>query len=101
MGVLQILVGLIIKKVEVIQDYFQLIFADSMILNIYNRYQYDGGSVLALEGKKLVSVIETNNKIVLDFEDSGKLTVSLLDEDYNGPEAIELIRKGEPPVVWR
>ena len=101
MGALQILVGLIIKKVQVVQDYCQLIFDDNTILNIYNKYQYDGSSVLALEGKKLVSVIETNNNVVLDFDDNGNLTVSLLDEDYNGPEAIELIRKGEPPVVWQ
>lgn len=101
MDTLQILVGLTIKKVEVLQDYFQLIFADSTILNIFNKYQYDGSSVLTLEGKKLVSVIETDYKIVLDFKDCGKLTVGLLDEDYNGPEAIELIRISEPPVVWQ
>jgi hypothetical protein len=45
--------------------------------------------------------METTNKIVLDFGDSGKLTVGMLDEDYNGPEAIELIQKGKPPVVWQ
>ena len=101
MDALQILVGLIIKKAEIIQDYFQLIFPKGTILNIYNKYQYDGGSVLALKGKKLVSVMETNNQIVLDFEDSGKLTVGLLDEDYSGPEALELIQEGKPPVVWQ
>jgi hypothetical protein len=101
MNALQILVGLLIKKAEIIQDYFQLIFPEGTILNIYNKYQYDGGSVLALEGKKLISVVETNNKIVLDFGDSGRLSVGLLDEDYNGPEAIELIRKGEPPIIWQ
>ena len=101
MDALQILVGLIIKKAEIIKDYFQLIFPKGTILNIYNRYQYDGGSVIALNGKKLLSVIETDNKIVLDFGDSGKLTVGLLDVDYNGPEALELIQEGKPPVVWQ
>ncbi len=101
MDALQILVDLIIKKVEILQDYFQLVFADNTTLNIFNKYQYDGSSVLVLEGEKLVSAIETKNKIVFEFKDSGKLTVSLLDKDYNGPEAIELIREGEPPVIWQ
>ncbi len=101
MEALQILVGLIIKKVEVLQDYVQLIFSDNTILNIFNKYQYDGSSVLVLEGKKLVSAIETKIKIVFEFKDSGKLTVSLLNKDYNGPEAIELIREGEPSVIWQ
>jgi len=100
MDVLQILVGSIIQMVEIIHDYLQLTFTDGTILNIYNKYQYDGESVLTFEGKKLISAIETDIKIILDIEDGGKIEVGLLDEDYNGPEAMELIRKDEPPVVW-
>lgn len=101
MNALEILVGLFINKVEIIQDYFQIIFQDGTILNIYNKYKYEGGSVVSLEGKKLLYVSESNNKILLDFGDNGILSIGLLEEDYNGPEAIGLIRKGEPLVVWQ
>lgn len=100
MTALQILIGLTISKIEEVHDYIQLVFSDGTTLSIFNNYYYDGGSVLAIEGKKIKSVEEVGSKVVIAFEDGGCMSVGMTDDDYNGPEAMVLRREGEPPVVW-
>ena len=100
MAALQILIGLIITKIEEVHDYIQLVFSDGTTLSIFNNNHYDGGSVLIVEGKKVVSVEEGDSKVVLTLDDGSCLSIGLSDDDYNGPEAIVLRRVGEFPVVW-
>ncbi len=100
MVALKILIGLIIRKVEEVHDYIQLIFSDGTTLSIFNNYYYDGGSVLALEGKKVKSVEDMDSKVVITFEDGGCMSICMTDDDYNGPEAMVLRREGESPIVW-
>jgi hypothetical protein len=97
---LQILVGLIINKIEEIHDYIQIVFSDGTTLSIFNNYHYDDGSVLFVKGKKIESVEEGEAKVVLTLEDGSCFSIGMSDEDYNGPEAIVLRHEGEPPVVW-
>ncbi len=100
MAALQILIGLIISKIEEVHDYIQLVFSDGTTLSIFNNYYCDGSSVLSIEGKKIKSVEEKDRKVVITFEDGGCISVGMTDDDYNGPEAMVLRREEESPIVW-
>lgn len=100
MAALQILIGLIINRIEEVHDYIQLVFSDGTMLSIFNNHHYDGGSVLIVEGKKVESVDEGGSKVVITLDDGSCISIGMSDEDYNGPEAMVLIREGESPVVW-
>lgn len=100
MKALKILIGLIVGKIEEIHDYIQIVFSDGTTLSVFNNYYYDGDSVHTIEGKKVRSIEESGEKIILLFEDDGCVSIGMGDEDYNGPEAMVLRREGESPVVW-
>lgn len=97
---LQILIGLIINKVEEVHDYTQIVFSDYTTLNIYNNYSCDSGSVLSVEGKTVKSVDEKNSRIIITLTDDSCLIIGMENHDYNGPEAIVLHREGKATVVW-
>ena len=97
---LRVLTGLMIQKVEEVHDYLQLVFSDGTILNVFNKYQYEGENILSIKGKKMNSIKETDQSVLFSFSDGSHLIVGLRDEDYSGPEAMELIRHNEPPIVW-
>ncbi|NOH29413.1 hypothetical protein [Vibrio mediterranei] len=100
MADLQILIGLIIGKIEKVHDYIQVVFSDGTILSIFNNYVYDGDSVLSIEGNTVSAVEESVNSVVIIFEGGKSLTVGLNNEDYNGPEAMVLRQEGKSPVIW-
>ncbi len=100
MTALQILIGLIIGKIEKVHDYIQVVFSDGTTLSIFNNYAYDGDSVLSIEGNRVSGVEESANSVVIIFEGGKSLTVGLNDEDYNGAEAMVLRQEGKSPVVW-
>lgn len=100
MAALQILIGLIISKVEEVHDYIQIVFSDGMMLSIFNNCVYDGGSVLGIEGKEVKSVEESSDGILIVFSNGSSISVGLNDHDYNGPEAMVLKQEGKSPVVW-
>ena len=100
MAALQILIGLIIGKIEEVHDYIQIVFSDGTTLSIFNNYVYDGGSVLSLEGKEVKSVDKSGDSILIVFDDGRSISVGLNDDDYNGPEAMVLKLEGKYPVVW-
>jgi len=85
---------------EEVNDYIQVVFSDGTTLSIFNNYSYESGSVRAVEGKKVKSVEEVNNKVIITFEDDDCLSIGMGDDDYNGPEAMVLRQKSEPLVVW-
>ncbi|WP_311567543.1 hypothetical protein [Photobacterium arenosum] len=100
MAALQILIGLIIGKIEKVHDYVQIVFSDSTTLSIFNNYVYDGGSVLGIKGKTVRSVEESDRSVIILFESGESLSIGLDDDDYNGPEAMVLRQEGKSPVVW-
>lgn len=55
---------------------------------------------MALEGRRISQIIKTDPKITIIFDNDKCLEISLLDKDYNGPEAIELRTKEGNIVVW-
>lgn len=100
MGVLQDLVGLTVRRIETPHDYLQIFFSDDTGLNIYNRYELSGASMSSIAGRELKSVMEEDDRIQFQFDGGGVLSVGMRDDDYNGPEAMNLYRTGKPLVVW-
>lgn len=100
MTALQILIGLLISRIEEVHDYIQVIFSDGTALSIFNNHSYDDGSIHTVEGKKVKSVEEVDNKVIITFEDDDCFSIGMTDDDYNGPEAMVLRREDGPPVVW-
>ena len=100
MAALQVLIGLIISKIAEVHDYIQVVFSDGTTLSIFNSYAYDNGSALDFEGKEVKSVEESENGILIVFDDGRSISVGLKDDDYNGPEAMVLRQEGKSPVVW-
>ena len=100
MATLQILIGLIVSKIEEVHDYIQIVFSDGANLSIFNNYVYNGGSVLGIEGKTVRSVEESGNSVIILFDSGESLFIGLDDDDYNGPEAMVLRQEGKSPVVW-
>ena len=90
MAALQILIGLIIGKIEKLHDYIQIVFSDGTTLSVFNNYVYDGGSVLGIEGKTVRSIDESDSSVIIIFESGESLSIGLDNDDYNGPEAMVL-----------
>lgn len=95
------LVGLTIQMAKKLQDYAQIGFKDGIILNIYNNYVLSGKDISSLEGKRIVEIKETEREIVIFLENDQQMKIGLLDQDFNGPEALELNCIDSPPVVWQ
>jgi hypothetical protein len=100
MTALQMLIGLLVQRIEVVQDYVQILFSDGTMLTIYNNYRYDGTSIQVINGTKVISIAESDERVAITFDDPLSLSVSLSPGDYNGPEAMVLRRKVEATVVW-
>jgi hypothetical protein len=83
-----------------VHDYLQVIFSDGTILNVYNSFRYDGDSVYDIVGTTLENVLVTDEEAVFLFKGNGRLVVGLRADDYNGPEAMEFARRGEPTIIW-
>jgi hypothetical protein len=69
-------------------------------LNIYNTYSIAGGSIESLQGKKLIEASESLESIKLLFNDRVIITIGMTPKDFNGPEALQLLRDGFPAIVW-
>ena len=96
--------GLQLSSVEFVQDYFQLRF-DGPCITTYNPTKVECGdlkvmswgdqfrNMLCGQIGKIVNRIEFFEKDVLliMFEDQSRITISLKEEDYSGPEAIKYI----------
>ena len=90
------LVNATIKKVERVEDYFQLVM-DSQVMNIFNPvtcYSSNKTNKVELSSaikKKIVYIeYEERSFLKIHLEDQTFIKVSLLEEDYTGPEAISV-----------
>ena len=100
MSVLTRLVGSNIEDVCIVHDYLQVFFAGSVILNINNSYCIIGSTVKSLQGKKLISVLESEQEIERVFEGLAKISIDMTPDGFQGPEAMQLLRPGFPLVIW-
>lgn len=97
------LLSLSIITIRQVHDYLQLVFSDGSILNIFNRYNYNDSKdskISNLVGQVVTHVQEEQTRIYIDFYNGSRFVIGLSSDDYNGPEALELIRKGEKLVIW-
>lgn len=90
------LVGTTIQKVDRVEDYFQLIM-DTEIMNIFNPVtSYTSNDINNIElinaiKKKIVNIeYETRMFLKIKLEDDTYIEISFLEEDYTGPEAINV-----------
>ncbi len=105
MDALQRLIGQTVERiagvlVEGRVDYIQVIFADGTNMSILNPYIYDGADVFTVSKVKVRDACETDELLSIRFENNKVLQVDMTDDAFVGPEAIVLVREGEPTVVW-
>ena len=99
---LQEIRGLTITTVKQIRDYVQIHFAETVGISIYTRMAINPSlsEISELTGKTVIEVLERKDEIVLIFLDDLTLKIDMRAEAYHGPEALELNRRGHPPVIW-
>ena len=100
-NILAELQGLQLSSVEFVQDYFQLRF-DGPVMTIYNPTTIELGNikvkswadqfrnVICGQITKVVKKVDLLEKdsLVIEFEDKSRIIISLKEEDYQYPEAI-------------
>ena len=94
--------GLTVTSAEVVHDYVQLAFGDEIGLSIYNPIAITPQSISVdkLIGRIVVSASESADAIELAFSDGVFIKVDMREQAYQGPEALQLDRKGLPIVIW-
>jgi len=98
---LQSLEGQEVTKAIKIHDYVQIAFGDDVGLSIYNDVTLEPDmDISRLLGRRFESACQTGRNIDLLFSGGVILHIDLHPQASYGPEALELNRKGFPPVVW-
>ena len=94
--------GLSVTNVVQLHGYIQLRFGDEIGMSIYNDVSVTPSAIRidGLVGKMVISITEQEDCINIRFLDGSQLRIEMRQEAYKGPEAIELHRKGFPPVIW-
>jgi len=94
--------GMTVTRVVEIHDYIQLHFGESVGISIFNRLEVSPSSISLWElvDKTIRSVVERDADIELAFRDGGGIKIDMRREAYRGPEALQLDRRGQPPVIW-
>ncbi len=97
------LIGIRIRKAEVIHDYLQLSFEDGAVLNVFNAYTVVGASPdnlsIILESK-ISGVFVENESIDMEFSNGVVIRISMKESDYRGPEAIEYVGVDGVRTIW-
>jgi hypothetical protein len=97
---LDALKGLTVTGVIEIHDYIQLHSGDAVGISIYNDIEVSPGTLTEFIGKTIDAVAERDTEIEFTFIGGVKIKISMHPEAYRGPEALELNRRGQPPVIW-
>lgn len=87
------LVGRHVTAADVVHDYVQLKFDNGDVMNVFNEYGLEGAEasgIHAIVGLCVAAVSVQSQELRIDFGGL-KLSVSLLDAAFRGPEAIEYI----------
>ena len=97
------LVGLLVIEIGKVHDYLRIGFEDGSWLNIFNRFEIDGGDISALDrikGQRLVSVNEIPEVIEIIFSYRITIRVGMTDADFLGPEAMVYADADGKTLVW-
>ena len=94
--------GLTVTKVREIHGYVQLHFGNEVGISIYNEMKVspDSTAIAMLVGKTVAAIDEKDRMIEIAFLDGSRITVDMHRQAYRGPEALQLNRVGQPPVIW-
>jgi hypothetical protein len=94
--------GLTVTRVVEVHDYVQLSFGDAIGISIYNDTEVSPNTVTLTEfiGKTIDVVAERDAEIEFTFIGGSKIKIRMHPEAYRGPEALQLNRRGQPPVIW-
>lgn len=93
-------------KMKMIKDVLskedELILAfEKCSINIYNTYKLAGiDDIATLKGVQVQDVIENDEEITIKFNGNSKLTISLDNDSWNGPEALVLNFEDGETIVW-
>jgi len=99
---LDCLKGLTITKIVEIHDYVQLHFGDGVGVSIYNEIEVrpSSATIPQFVGKTITLTVEKAAAIEFVFRDRSRINVDMHRRAYRGAEALELNRRGHPPVIW-
>lgn len=102
MEILDCLLDTTIQNAERVHDYVQLSFDNSAILNIYCWFRVDGTDqdISKVVGLKVREVLNVPYGMFLKFYADQQIEIRYNDEDYSGPEALELIDPSGQIIVW-
>jgi hypothetical protein len=103
MSPLNELIGATVLKADKVYDYFQLVFDEDRVLNVFNLVDTEGPLAQTLNGligARLTGVNESPEKVSMRFNDTLEIHVRMTDDAYTGPEAMELVQPGKPIVIW-
>lgn len=94
--------GHCVTNVTLVHDYAQISFGANVGLSIYNEFSVlpECLNIFDLDGKFVVAVMQSKDRITIFFSENIKIEVDMRSCAYNGPEALQLNRQGEPPVIW-
>jgi hypothetical protein len=94
--------GLKITNVIDLHSYVQIHFGTEIGLSIYNdRFiTPETTNVQNLVGKSVTSIIEDDDFIIFEFLDGARLNIDMRRQAYHGAEALQLNRRGTPPIIW-
>jgi hypothetical protein len=90
-----------VTRAILIHGYVQ-IYLGEIILNLNTRFTLSPAqrNLSSIEGRKVVSVIETAGEIHILFDNSSALRIDMDKTFWIGPEALELHSPGCPTVIW-
>lgn len=98
----EMLCGAVVKNVEEGEDFLCIFFDGGERVSIYNRYLIEPspGEIGQILGA--VSFIDEIQPAALrfHFENGTVLSVGLRNEDYLGPEALQVRLPGDKVIVW-
>jgi hypothetical protein len=97
------IVGQIVTDAKRVHDYIQLSFGEKIGLSVYNDIHLlpASASIDDLTEKMVTSVEVKQDSVEIRFLDKTILIIDMRDEAFNGPEALQLERVGQSPVIWR
>jgi hypothetical protein len=103
MGIMKQLLGQHIKNVLPLEWQSCTIYFDVSHLNIRNPIVFQGNESLeAFAGHYVVEVRERENReFLMVFEDGSRISISLHEEDFSGPEGMVYYGKDNLIVVWQ
>ena len=110
-GSLQPVVGRCLSAVCFVMDYVQVNFEDA-VLTVLNPLTVSAGgnswtrgeagwrdALCSCIGRTVSGVVRTEGDLMINLDDASTLRVSLLSEDFVGPEAFNFTSPGSPTIV--